>query len=325
MRLRVALAIESFKTDTVRLAGRSLAGATHIMASRTGLYAVNEREWTLLAHGFFFGITLRGDDIFAFESCDQPHSAVPHGRIVRLARRGDTITGASVVAKGLDNGCHQIDFLDGRLHVVDTYRQQILRYSEDLRVQEIISPLPVEPTGRWASGDPRYVHANSILQVGERILLLLHNHSTHTGRQSEVVVYDLDWRERERWHLAGKNCHGLALLEDGSLLVCDTADGSLIDLRGLRVAVSADLTRGLAVGEDTIAVGASPEAAREARLTSAGTITFLDRAYKVRTVLAVPAAPTEVRRLDGKDHGLSSYLRQVAWGGRVKGPASSAG
>src|ERR1700749_1922454 len=133
MRLRVALAIESYKAGIVRLAAASLTGATHIMASRDGLYALNEREWSLIAHGFFFGLTLRGDDIFAFESCDQPRSELRHGRIVRFTRSGDRITGASVAAKGLDNGCHQIDFLDGRLHIVDTYRQQIVRFSADLQ------------------------------------------------------------------------------------------------------------------------------------------------------------------------------------------------
>jgi hypothetical protein len=42
-------------------------------------------------------------------------------------------------------------------------------------------------------------------------------------------------------------------------------------------------------------------------------VTFMDRDYRIRAVVELPGAPTEVRRLDGQDAGLSSYLQQVPW------------
>ena len=321
-RLREALAQDAYASDTIRLRSSSLAGATHLVASRQGLYAINESEWILLVHGYFFGVTLRGDEIFAFEGSAPPRREPwIGGRIVRLVRSGDAVVEASVVARGLDNGCHQIDILDGRLHVVDTYRQRVLRFGSDLGGYEVVAPLPLSPDGRWLKHDERYVHVNSILQVGERILLLLHNTSESTGRASEVAVYDTQWREQSRWLLDGRSCHGLAMLEEGRLLTCDSMAGDLIDLNGFRVHVSPHMTRGLAVGEDDIAVGGSPRAEREKRLSSAGTVSFLDRDFRLRSVLDVPGAPTEIRRLDGRDLGLSDFLRTMAWGENVIGPS----
>ena len=309
---RIAAAFEAYRTGTVRLVERSLAGATHLVATRKGLFAVNETTWRVVARGFFFGITLRGPDIYAFEACDQPHSSLRHGRIVRLTRQGDEITAAHVVATGLDNGCHQIDFLEDRLHVIDTYNQVVLRFTEDMSSYVTLTPLPVSGSGRWDKEHLDYFHVNTVLGVGERILLLLHNTSEHTGRSSEVAVYSRDWEPQGRWPVQGRSCHGLATLEDGTLLICDTMAGDLISLRGdLRVHVSPYLTRGLAVGADSVVVGASQVAKREDRLSSSGTVTFMDRDYRIRAVLELPGAPTEIRRLDGKDRGLSSYQQQA--------------
>ncbi len=96
-----------------------------LVATRRGLYGVSPRGWTLAVSGFFFGITLRGADIFVFEACDQPRSPRKRGRIVRLTRDGQHIRSATVVAKGLDSGCHQIAFIGDRLHVMDTYNQAV--------------------------------------------------------------------------------------------------------------------------------------------------------------------------------------------------------
>ena len=316
--LKVALAFAAYGNDAVRVVERNLSGLTHLVASRQGLYAVNERGWVLLVHGFFYGITIEGNDILVFETCDLPRGPTRQGRLVRLTVRDERIVGEAVLAKGLDNGCHQIDLVDGKLVVIDTYNQQILRFDETWSAPKVIRPLPVSPTGRWTGSNLEYRHMNSLLAVGDRMLLLLHNGSHHSGRDSEIVVCDQEWREQERWALQGKGCHGLALLEDGTVLTCGSLEGCLISADGFRLQVSPCMTRGLAVGEDSIVVGASELAEREGRLRNSGTVTFMDRDYKVRTVLNVPGAPTEIRRLDGKDAGQSSYLRTVAWGATMK-------
>jgi hypothetical protein len=322
--VKVSLAFAAYKSDTVRLVETSLAGMTYIVASRQGLYAANEQDCRLLVHGFFFGITLRGEDIFVFETCDLPRGPTRQGRLIRLTVRDQTIIAASVLFKGIDNGCHQIDFVDGRLVVIDTYFQQVLRFAEDLRSYETLHPLPVNASGRWRGEDPGYRHLNSVLAIGGSILLLLHNGAAHTDRNSEIVVCDRNWQETERWELQGSGCHGLALLENGTVLTCGSMEGNLISVQGWSLHISPFLTRGLAVGPDSFAIGASRLTDREGRLRNSGTITFFDRdpitclPGSLRTVLEVPGAPTELRRLDGQDAGLSSYLAGVAWGTTLK-------
>ena len=317
-RMQLALAFEAYKTDAVRIVNRDLRGFSHLVSTRRGLFAVNEHSHLLLAQGFFFGVTLRDGSIYAFEACDLPRGPTRQGRLVKLTREGDFLTEARVIAKALDNGCHQVDFVEDRLLVVDTYNQQIVRFAADFSEREVLAPLPLCPNGRWTPGDPAYMHVNSVLAVGDLILLLLHNSSAHTGRPSEIAVYDRNWRPLERWPLEGASCHGLALLEDGTVLTCGSDAGEVISAGGMHVEVSPLLTRGLAVGMDSVVVGASRLAQREERMVSTGTVTFMDRGYNISSVLELPAAPMEVRRLDGLDFGLSDYLRQLAWSSRLK-------
>lgn len=299
-----ALAHAAYDDGRVRLVERDLSGLTHIVSTRQGLFGVDATRHVLLAHGAFYGLTLRDGAIFAFESCDLVQLPTERGRVVRLDREGDRIAGATVLAAGLDNGCHQIDFVDGRLTVLDTRNQRVLRFGAEERGFEILHPLP-RPTGHdWSQG---YAHVNSLLQIGERILLLLHNGAGHTGRPSEVVVLDRGWREIARRALPGLGCHNLVALEDGTLLACGSMAGALISLTGLDLPVSTLMTRGLSVDAEGIVVGASKFTARAHRHLVPGTLTFLDRGLRTRATLRLPAAPCDVRRLDAQDLGLSAY------------------
>ena len=81
--------------------------------------------------------------------------------------------------------------------------------------------------------------------------------------------------------------------------VCRTADGSV------DVEIDQLMTRGLAVGEDEIAVGSSLFDMKPHRLLTPGFVTFLGRDYRRLSRVHVPAAPTQIRRLDGVDLSLS--------------------
>ena len=316
-RTRIERAYHSYKSGTVRLVHRDLGGFTHLVASRHGLFAARPGEFRLLAHGFFFGLTLRDDGIYLFEACDQPHAPTTHGRIVRLARLGDEIVSAEVLCQGLDNGCHAMDFIHGRLCLTDTYNQKIIRFTPGEHGWEEITPLPTRPE-RWLPDDPLYRHLNSVLAVGEHIALLLHNGAHHTGRNSEIAICNREWQEIARLPLDGTGCHSLALLPGGTLLTCGSMEGNLITPEGLRVHLTPNLTRGLAVGTDGIAVGSSMMAERDGRLMATGTLTFLDNDYRIQSVLDVPGAPMEVRRLDAQDASLSGYLAGKHWAQALK-------
>ena len=309
--VRVALAFQAYKTDTIRMAGDDLHGCTHLAATRRGLFGVSRTGCRHITYGYYFGVTFRDGHIFAFEACDLPHGPTSQGRIVRLRLENGRVVEKAIVARGLDNGCHQIDFLRGQLHVVDTYNQQIVRFSADFTQRVTLSPLPVCPTGKWARTDPEYRHVNSILAVGDLNLLLLHTGETHTNGRSELAVFDLDWQPVSRWTLDGRWCHGLALLADGTLLTCGSVGGEVISVDGLKRKVSPLMTRGLAAGDDGIAVGGSRFAERGERIRSSGTVTFLDSNYQQQAEIELPGAPMELRRLDGQDRGLSTWLAHL--------------
>lgn len=304
--MSLALAHVAYQTGAVRVANPHLGGFSHIVASRQGLFAVDENRCSLVVHGLFFGITLRGPSIYVFEACDLPRSRTQRGRIIRLIRDGGRIVRSEVIASGLDNGCHQIDFIDDRLCVLDTYNQAILKFLPDGTSERLHPVLP----GAEFHGAPCGAHLNSLLQVEDKNWLLLHNGGAQGGQPSAIAMCDRAWRLLDYVALPGQGCHNIAILEDGTVLSCGSMAGELISLDGLRIKISKMMTRGLSVGVDSIAVGASTFSSRRDRHRVPGTVTFLDRGFGVRAVLDVPGAPTDIRRLDGRDYSLSDYVRQ---------------
>lgn len=313
-----ALARSAFEQDKVRLTHHDASGCTHLVATRRGLFAVDAQRCIQLAFGSFYGLTIIHDAAYAFEACDLAGLDNCHGRIVRFDRLGEGMASAQVVAKGLENGCHQIDFLDGLLHVVDSQNQRILRFDCAGTALDPIYPLPPMRERAWSQG---YAHINSLLQVSDRNLLLLHNGFSHTGRASEVAVFSRDWQEIARWPLPGKGCHNLVVLEDGRLISCGSMAGEIIGLDAAVIRISDMMTRGLSVGHDEIVVGAATFSARHNRHTTPGTVTFLDRDYRITAQRAIPGAPTEIRRIDGRDLGLSAYRATLP--PALRGPGSA--
>jgi hypothetical protein len=306
--IRAALATRAYRAGVVRLIDRDLSGCNHLVATRHGLFATDGRALRRIAHGFFYGITVRDDTIFVFEAGDWPRSPTRRGRIVRFRVRSNRIVASDIIATGLDNGCHQIDLIDDRLCVLDTYHQRVLRFAADGGARDEIYPLGTARDGDWEGG---YAHANSLIAYDDTILLLLHNGADRTGRASAIARLTRDWQLVDRMPVDGLGCHGLALLEDGAVLTCGSFAGELVATDGLKVAVGAMMTRGLSVGADGIVVGGSAFAERSARDTAGGALVFLDRTYRRLAQIAVPGPVTEVRRIDGQDRSLSPYLADL--------------
>lgn len=297
---RFVLAGLAYQRGTPRIVSRDLSGFTYLAATRHGLFAIRESGHRRIAHGLFYGVTVEGPHIYAFEAGDRPRTPNRRGRIVRFRRERDTIVAADVIADGLDNGCHQIDIVRGELLVVDTYNQAIVAMALDGGARRVLHPLP-----RIAGvDDAAYVHVNSLIAYDDRVLLLLHN----STRQSEVAAFDRDWRLVDRWPLAGRGCHNFALLEDGTLLSCGSLDGALIGSDGRHVKLGDMMTRGLSVDATRILVGGSTFSPRDTRDRQKGAVYFLDRDLKMRMRLTMPGPVTEIRRIDGQDRSLSPFL-----------------
>lgn len=302
----------------------SIAGFSHLVASRGAIMMVAEHGFRELVRGQFYGMTVRGGSVYAFEALDPSVTAPARGRILRLAIADGRFQACSVVAAGFDSGCHQIDFVRSQLCVIDTYQQQIICFDEMLAQWDVLKPLPPAVGRDWAQG---YVHCNSVLGYRGHTYLLLHNGGWITHRPSLLVVVDAAWNLVERRLLPGFGCHNLVFLEDGSMLLCDSLRGNLISARGLVAEVDSIMTRGLSVCSSSVVVGASQFAIRRSRRTVAGRVHFLDRCYRSRAIVEVPFAPTEIRRIDGMDFSISDSAIRIestsAEGGNRRLPSST--
>ena len=281
-----------------------LAGFTHFVASRQGLFVIGPDRCELLALGRWYGLTIQGSKLYAFNHLDKAELSTRQGRIVCF----DMANGMAchVVAEGLDNGCHQIDFIDGRLHVVDTHGQRLIVVAEGGALTTLT---PIRPVAR-NSPVPGYVHMNSLLARGDHIYLLL----DHEGAQpSQLAVFDRHWQDQGRITLQGLGCYNIVMLEDGDMLYCASMDGWLRTTSGRVIeAVNGLMTRGLSVGIDQIAVGSSVFGKRAVRHGLPGVVSLMDRDYRVMHKVIIPGAPTEIRRIDGQDLSLSDYQGAIA-------------
>jgi hypothetical protein len=301
----------------VRLRHPTLDGYTHLVASREGLYAINETSFVKVMTGQYFGLTYADGSHYAFQALgpDRPppdgRELPPYrrGRIVRLDLRDSRIVGTAVTTTGLPTGIHQIDFIGGRLYLVDTYNSRILKLSADLTaIETAFHPGGYPPQDDWSAG---YAHMNSIVGHGGRIHVLRHNGNPEQGmRPSEIIHCDDALNVLETTALNGHAAHNIVFLEDDSTLVCGSFAGELIDGRRVRVRVSNMYTRGLSVDAASVVVGSSFYAVRHGpdnRRYVPGRVHFFDRDYKPVAELTLPAAPTDIRRIDGRDLGLSDY------------------
>ena len=306
-RIRMALAAQAHDANVVRLKHRDLRNFDHIVASRHGLYAVRPNESRLIAYGQFYGITVDRNAIYVFEACGQPRKRTSLGRIVRLRHNDGQIDSAEVIVRGIDNGCHQIDMIDGRLYVTDTYNQRVLRMTCEGGEVESLYPLPL-PDPVTNDG---YAHVNSVLAMGDAFYLLKHNNGALRGIDSEIAVFDRQWKLVDTVALEGRACHNLAMLEDGSLISCGSLTGELIIPGRPSIKVCDRMTRGLSISADQVVVGGSALLARDMRDQSQGEVYFLDRAFVQTGSAFIPGPVMEIRRIDGKDRSLSAHLGRI--------------
>jgi hypothetical protein len=297
----------TYHLDLVFVKKADLGLFTHVVASREGLYAINRETHLKLADGQFFGLTVRGSSLFCFQAHDFVSSRSNRGRIIEISMADGFLFSAKVRSKGFDNGCHQIDFIGEDLFVVDTYNQRILKLDRDFRIREFLFPISPAPRDAWDEG---YAHLNSIVCHEGEIFLLKSNGGLKTGRLSEVLRCDSELHVKETFTLPGLLCHNLVFLEDGTLLSCGSAEGTIVSREGVVARIGEMMTRGLSIDFDVLVVGDSFFATRHQRRYVPGSVFFYDRSYRLLARQRLPAAPTEIRRIDGRDLSLSNYRLQ---------------
>lgn len=286
-----------------------VGGYTYLIASRRGLFVGGRSSWKRVLRGRFFGATVKDGAIYCFQSLGQ-RGRSDTGRILKLQIEDGRLTGSRVVASGLDHECHQIDFIGNTLYVVDCANARILAVDPD--------------SGHWTAHYPlgrldRHTamsdcHMNSLAGRPDGTMwLLLHN---MTRRHSEVVVLDRAFAVVRRFCVDAGGAHNIVFTNDAAdYLIADSYGGRLISAQGVVIDGGDGLVvvRGISLDRDVCVVGESFFSTRDARQAGEGRIHAYDRRSWTRLwTLALPAAPTEIRRLDGCDLSISNYLAAQA-------------
>lgn len=295
-----ALARAAYVHDRVRIANGDLTGFESLVASRQGLFAAaSDGRTSRVAWGSFFGIRRHADRIYVFEAGDRPSSPSAQGRIISLRLRDGCLDDPRVLARGLDNNCHQIAIIGEAICVVDTVNQQILRFTLE---GESIDCKPVLRSAEYESDDFDYRHINSIALIRGRIALLLHNGGENRDRPSELAWLDQDWNIAARRVLPGQACHDIVADDQGRIWHCGSRAGEIINSDGLCVKVSPLFTRGLGLSPMGFVVGYSQFGIRAERTRLAGGILFLDHDFAARADVPLDGAPTDLILLEDR-HG----------------------
>ena len=291
--IREALARLAYERDTVRLAETDLSGWDWLVPSHRGIFAVAKSRFTPVIHGWFFGICRHGDHLYVFENCGHRDLGSNIGRVVKIDFIDKTLSRPHVIVSGLHNNCHQLAVIDSLLCVVDTNNQAIRRYTLDGDPVDVQYPVPVaEATDRTGA----YVHVNSIAKVGNRVGLMLHNGKTLPVTNSEIIWLDANWHIAERYSLPGHQCHDIVADTDGHLWHSLSREGDVMRSDGVRLQITSDkMTRGIALGQTTMAIGTSTFGPRHLRGTLNGSLVTLDRHdFSRLDEVDLPAAPTDV-------------------------------
>jgi hypothetical protein len=269
-----------------------------LVAAGRGLYLLRDGRVRVLARGRFYG--LAHDQAAHYAYCSHPRGS--GGSIYRFALDAGRISASRRLFSGLSRGVHQIDVVDDRLLVCDSYRNELVVLDRRGGLRRRVHPL-----GRLSSGrdSANYGHLNSVHAVEDRVYVLAHNETYKTGRRSEILVLDRErLTVRDRIPDVGACAHNV-VARDGLFLVCDSLGGALTN-HGRVVFKPSTFTRGLAVGDDLVLLGGSVYSERGVRLAADVFVYVLDRRFEhLGTLTIKDAGQVHDIRMLGTDYGVS--------------------
>ncbi len=275
--------------------------APFLAGTQSGLLYVEEGRVWRLRSGSVYGIASNGDPGTWYVFQRVPES---FGRLLAVDLEEGT---ARTLAGFLSTGIHQVDVVDGRVIVLDTYNNRLVHYSDrGMRLQTVY------PCGPLAGGrkSANYRHFNSVFAGPDAVYVVAHNQSAKSGRDSEIHVLDRGWQPLRVIPTESGSAHNVAEI-DGVIWHCDSRGGSLVVGRKTVFQEPGLFTRGLAVNRTHVLVGGSQITEREHRGRTGGEVIVLDRTFEPRGRLrfAGSGGVQEIRFLEG-DLGMSSIRQE---------------
>jgi hypothetical protein len=258
-----------------------------LISSTTGLYrAVFDGSTikSLRRHLYWscFGMTTHDENTYAFASDGE------NGWILDIKWDRYGLSRANPVIAGLSRKCHQIASSESNLYVTDPQRNQLHIYD--------LHTLRHTKTMRMPRGTD---HLNSIFIDSEGIWLMLHNKSSKSGKNSQIIRYSHDFRSFDVVDTSAWNAHNV-VRRNAELIYCDSHRGTVV-IGDSEVQLTG-FTRGLVVEGGMALVGSSPVADRELRISGDCPIYVVD--LDTRTIAAKIILPDI-----GAIHDIMPYRR----------------
>lgn len=291
-------------------------GSSFLVGTLSGLLLFHEGKLYRLFDGRVYGISRHGERWYVYRNQEPPFGkgwGPEKGQILSFRLDGPRAQDLRVEAGLLDPEVHQIDFFKGRLFVTDTANNCLIVYR--------VSPGGLEsPTYHYPNGElpedgskSNYVHINSVFSDGDNLYLVYHNQTYKTGNMSEVVQLDSGYKVVKRWSTLGKSAHNI-YVDDTGYLICNSQDGELHfkDETLLKIPY---YTRGLALNNERILLGASEFANKAQRMNKDGHVFALEREnFQTLAQLSIPGSGSiyELRFVDQPDFGLSQTAASLA-------------
>lgn len=198
-----------------------------------------------------------------------------NGRVLRVHWDEYGLASAEPVISSISRKCHQITIHADLLYITDPQDNQVLVYqlADMRRIKKHRMP-----KGTY--------HVNSISVDDSGIEVMLHNKSSKTGKSSQILRCDHDFKNIELVDTDAWNAHNIGRFRN-ERVYCDSHNESLV-VGDQRITVTG-FTRGLAIEGDTALVGGSPVVSRIDRSKGDCGITEVDlNSLQVRGHTTIP-------------------------------------
>lgn len=280
-----------------------------IISTATGLHLFDYGNGVSrrVLRGKYYGITnYKGQWLVSLSSDDKDEKADRLSDIACVRLHDFAIERLRWAIAGIPGEIHQIDVCNGTLYLPHTGHNRVLHLPVE-RVLNAHPPLAFSACKAIGLDIPEPSHLNSVFadQAAGKVYLVAHNDTGHTGRSSDIIVYDENSGDVEIIPTEAHSTHNVCV-RDGELMYCDSGHGRLIR-NGKPVFEARKLLRGLSVTEDRIYVGGSemnPD--RRRRRSSDATIFILDRAGRLLSEVEFPGVGDiyEIRQLKAFDYAM---------------------
>lgn len=287
----------AFSSITVsqKLSGKELHESwfTHITTTTSGLYIMSPQVKAKVLDGAFYGVTLHNENIYVFENIKGQT-----GRILKIRPPFEAVC----VIKDLSPGCHQIDALDNKLYITDTYNNRILVYSLDnFDLKNVYYPFGELKNGR---NSDNYAHINSIYHKDGMFYIMAHNETHKTGKTSVIYICDNNFKILKSIETHANSAHNI-VIKGNDLWYCDSLNYTVVKNNKV-VLQYENLSRGLSITDNIIAIGESTYGSRNTRGTLPGWVNFYDHDLNFISRHETEGLVSEIRAIKSKDYSLSA-------------------